>query len=171
MSFIRVILFLSFLLITSLANSEIYSWVDENGRKHFGNEIPQEYLPQVELVDVDYEEGREEDVVSSEERAKKAYKAARELKKSNWEHRNSLNAQKKASKNTQTTSKKSNSRDSCEERKVQYRKSQSCFAGCQKRNHHVHSTYSQQTGFSDSVGTEMDLSECGHCTSMEEPIC
>jgi hypothetical protein len=36
----------SLLLASPLAWSQIYSWVDENGRKHFGDKIPQEYQDQ-----------------------------------------------------------------------------------------------------------------------------
>jgi hypothetical protein len=42
----------SLLLATPLAWSQIYSWVDENGKKHFGDKIPLEYQDQASEYEV-----------------------------------------------------------------------------------------------------------------------
>jgi hypothetical protein len=42
----------SLLLASPLALSQIYSWVDENGRKHFGDKIPQEYQDQASPYEI-----------------------------------------------------------------------------------------------------------------------
>lgn len=34
------------------AHSEVYSWVDKDGKKHFGQEVPKEYQKQSKTVDV-----------------------------------------------------------------------------------------------------------------------
>jgi hypothetical protein len=37
--------------ITPLAFSETYTWTDKQGKKHFGDEIPKEYISQGKIVD------------------------------------------------------------------------------------------------------------------------
>lgn len=41
---------LSFLALSSLA--ETYSWIDENGKKHFGDKVPPEYKDSAKQVDL-----------------------------------------------------------------------------------------------------------------------
>ena len=43
---------LCFFLMTASANSEIYSWVDKEGKKHYGEKVPKEYLKQSIPVEV-----------------------------------------------------------------------------------------------------------------------
>lgn len=46
------IITLCLLLACVGAHSEIYSWVDKEGKKHFGEKIPKEYLKQSTIIDV-----------------------------------------------------------------------------------------------------------------------
>lgn len=45
-------LILCFLFAFASAHSEIYSWVDKDGKKHFGEEVPKEYQKQSKTIDV-----------------------------------------------------------------------------------------------------------------------
>ncbi|GGY88159.1 hypothetical protein GCM10011613_36510 [Cellvibrio zantedeschiae] len=36
----------------SFAHAEVYSWVDKEGKKHFGQEVPKEYANQSKVLDV-----------------------------------------------------------------------------------------------------------------------
>ncbi len=45
-------LMLCFLFSFTSAHSEIYSWVDKDGKKHFGEEVPKEYQKQSKAIDV-----------------------------------------------------------------------------------------------------------------------
>lgn len=46
------ILMLCFLFATANAHSEVYSWVDKDGKKHFGEAVPKEYQKQSKAIDV-----------------------------------------------------------------------------------------------------------------------
>ena len=44
--------FLFLLLLLSVpAQAEIYTWVDENGKKHFGDRVPEKYKTQADNVE------------------------------------------------------------------------------------------------------------------------
>ena len=46
------ILIFCFLFAFVSAHSEIYSWVDKDGKKHFGEQVPKEYQKQSKAIDV-----------------------------------------------------------------------------------------------------------------------
>lgn len=48
----RLLLTLILLLLSPLTSSQIYSWVDENGKQHFGDQIPPQYQDQAQEYDV-----------------------------------------------------------------------------------------------------------------------
>lgn len=43
---------LVFFVSAGFANAEIYSWVDKDGKKHFGQEVPKEYAKKSTVLDV-----------------------------------------------------------------------------------------------------------------------
>lgn len=46
--------FATFLLImgSNLAHSDVYTWVDKDGKKHFGQEVPKEYAKKSTVIEV-----------------------------------------------------------------------------------------------------------------------
>ena len=46
------LLSLILLLGTNVVYAEIYSWVDKDGKKHFGQEVPKEYAKKSTVIDV-----------------------------------------------------------------------------------------------------------------------
>lgn len=49
---LMILLTLALVVSFSGAHSEIYSWVDKDGKKHFGQEVPKEYANKSKVIDV-----------------------------------------------------------------------------------------------------------------------
>lgn len=49
-----ITIFATFLLIivSNIAHTEVYTWVDKDGKKHFGQEVPKEYAKKSKVIDV-----------------------------------------------------------------------------------------------------------------------
>ncbi len=144
------------LLFSSLAHARIYTWIDENGRKQFGDVIPPQYRGQVDDVRVNIHTPSEEEVNKANARAEKNIKNMHPK-----ENANKQSHKEKSSSNT-TAQKENKSADDFESRMEEYRKSQRCFDAC-----------SQPIMAVDRFGNEYqrgtDISACGHCKNIVRP--
>lgn len=47
----RSLLIIALATLTTLAQAELYTWVDKNGKKHYGDKVPPEYAKQATTVE------------------------------------------------------------------------------------------------------------------------
>lgn len=40
------------IIVSNIAHSEVYTWVDKDGKKHFGQEVPKEYAKKSTVIEV-----------------------------------------------------------------------------------------------------------------------
>jgi hypothetical protein len=108
----------AFLLIVGLAtaHAEIYSWVDKDGKKHFGEQVPKEYLNKSTEITV---------------KPVNAMEAAKASSNSN-ETKQATEEQKKPSSPTEDTPTENLS--SCEQQKRAYEQSVQCYSRCRNRD-------------------------------------
>ena len=104
-------LFLSALLVcvAPAAWSQVYTWVDENGRKHFGDSVPPEYEGQA--VEVKLPKPNSAAAVEVDDSAALRAREEREQRKPNIVI-------------------PGGDEPTCEEKKEAYRKSQECYMEC-----------------------------------------
>jgi hypothetical protein len=130
------------LLISPLALSQIYSWVDENGKKHFGDKIPPQYQDQGS-------EHQLSDINTSEAvQVEPAKRSSQNSQSMPW-----------AEIDTEAIQRSHNSLPSmptaqpsgCAGQKAAYKQSSDCFAICRRGSSNVAS--------------------CGHCKQMKKPQC
>ena len=103
---------LFFLFAFASAHSEIYSWVDKDGKKHFGEEVPKQYQKQSKTIEVKPVNSiPATDVTTAQPQTNK--RAAPVFV---------------ANDNSQNT-------DSCEQQKRAYEDSVMCYASCKNNGH------------------------------------
>jgi hypothetical protein len=103
------------LLASPLAWSEIYSWVDENGKKHFGDKIPPEYQDQASPYEL------------SEINTSEAVEVQKQPSSSSSSTGSSRSGASSGSLDRPTSSGRASS---CEVAKQEYQRSLSCYANC-----------------------------------------
>lgn len=103
------------------AAAEIYSWVDERGKKHYGDRVPEKYRDQGNNVSVSPTNTFDGPAATPAPTAVYA--------PSPWDSRPKPKpASKTASRQPTATA------GSCKEQMLEYRRSQVCFARCQMQN-------------------------------------
>src|SRR6478609_10811655 len=50
--YLMILLTLTLTFSFSATHAEVYSWVDKDGKKHFGQEVPKEYAKKSKVIDV-----------------------------------------------------------------------------------------------------------------------
>jgi hypothetical protein len=108
------------LFASPLAWSQVYSWVDENGRKHFGDRIPQKYQDQAAEVEMG-ETNSSQAVVSRPRSSSQSGNRSR-----------STSGSGSPSPSEVDSSSGSADLDSCEAQQAAYSRAQSCWAQCRK---------------------------------------
>jgi hypothetical protein len=103
------LLSLTLLLSTSFVYAEIYSWVDKDGKKHFGQEVPKEYAKKSTVIDVKSVNVMDETKVSPPPRTtnKTTYQQTHTGQDDSYENLSS-----------------------CEQKKRAYEESVACYADC-----------------------------------------
>ena len=130
---------LTLLFFSSLALGQVYSWVDENGKKHFGDKIPPQYQNQASEYDL-----KETNTSQATEVQKKSRVQQVDSNTSWYTDRDNRNSY-----NTSTRSTSSSSSSSCEAQKRAYEESKWCFESCRRQRGNV--------------------GNCGHCKQMKNP--
>jgi hypothetical protein len=142
--------FFLLLVIAFPAQAEIYKWVDEKGKTHFGDRVPEKYQKKADNVEVNIRQPTEEEIAEAEKRNAELANSTRLMETSNRSTRSSSG----------TSSKKTRQYASEYDRKMaEYRESQMCYAACQVRR-----PKSPRVG-----GSYIDSSACGHCTNVVKP--
>jgi hypothetical protein len=146
------------LLFTPVTHAKIYTWIDENGKKHFGGVIPPQYKGQVDNVEVKIHTPTEEEV----QRAKK--KAAKNISKVKADREKKRMSRRSYSPSNTPAKKKKSSSDDFESRMEEYRKSQECFRSCSRP---IMVPDPNAPGGQRQRGT--NNSGCGHCKDIRKP--
>jgi hypothetical protein len=136
----RLFLLLTLLIFCPLALSEIYSWVDENGKKHFGDKIPPEYQDQAS----EYAVPRTNSSRAVEVDTRKAPQPATQMP---WADNDREAIER--SHNQPLRAMPENEPGTCEEKRAAYLQSKMCFDVCRKK-----------TG---------NVGNCSHCKPMKNP--
>lgn len=105
-----IALFIS--LTFGCAHAEVYSWVDKEGKKHFGQEVPKEYANQSKVLEVKEVNSMDATKVTPVTQQNKTYqqRPARQLPTQQQDHNQNLSA--------------------CEQQKLAYQRSVACYASC-----------------------------------------
>ena len=127
------------------AQSEIYSWVDKDGKKHFGEEVPKEYLNQSKTLEV--KPINTMDATKAPKKPKEMEKTAFQL-----EQERRFIPPEEDNRPTQNLS-------SCEQRKKAYEQSVSCYSSC--RSIQVDRNGQQRS----------NVSNCRQCVDVKRPDC
>ena len=149
----KYVVLIASLLFASIIHAGVYTWIDENGKKHFGDVIPPQYAGQVDDVEVEIHTPTEEQIKKAKDRAAKG------LEKIN--NRTNTKHSRAAKSKSQAQAKKKKSSD-FESKMSEYRDSQACFVKC-RRPIYVYDRYNQKRfrGY--------DNSACGHCKNVSKP--
>jgi len=122
--------------------SEIYTWVDENGKKHFGDRIPDEYRTKSNSVDL-----KNANTIPSRKIDYPAPSVSKKSKAKNSNKKNKVVVKKKV------PSKAKNRDMECKEQFAKYKKSIRCFSACR------------------NAGGGINLAKCPKCTNVPRPRC
>jgi len=129
------------LLAFTCAHGEIYSWVDKEGKKHFGEKVPKEYLKQSTELEV---------------KPVNTMDAAKITKQP--ERNNSQRSGNSFAKPQQDTDSDTQNLSSCEQQKRAYDQSVKCYASCRQT----------EGGFG---GRNINNVANCHCTDVKKPNC
>ena len=142
--------FLIFLVLAFPVQAEIYKWVDENGKTHFGDRVPEKYQKKAGNVEVKIHQPTEEDIAEAENRNAELINSRMLMETSNRSTRTSQSA----------TRRKTKQYSSDYDRQMsEYRESKSCYASCQVR----------RPKSPRGSGSYLDNSACGHCKNVSKP--
>lgn len=130
------------LMVASMAShGEIYSWVDKEGKKHFGEKVPKEYLNKSTQLEV--KAVNTMDAAKSAPRSRSVPKTAAEQE----QERRFL----QSGPDPEPIQNLSN----CERQKKAYEESIACYSSCKNKNmHHVN-----------------NVANCSHCVDLKKPSC
>ena len=146
------------ILVFSLpAHAEIFKWVDENGKVHYGDRVPERYQKRADNVELEMRNPTADDVAEAEARNEAIRKS-----------RISMESAQRSSR------RKSTSRSGASDTRApaqSYRSAQACFASCVVIGQKPPRTLRDDRGFTYQMpgGTYRDLSNCGHCENMKKP--
>lgn len=131
-----------------LAQAALYSWVDKDGKKHFGDKVPAEYAKQVKTVDIKAANSMEAPpVIDKPEPAKRVLKSA-------------TPAAENSDTSSATNDNEQDDPASCEAQKQAYQESLACFNKC------------RDSGANNGEGRAYNnVAACGHCTNVKKPKC
>lgn len=143
-------------LLTILAlsvHAQVYTWVDENGVKHYGDRIPEKFRQSANQVDANWHEPSADELAEARTRVN-----------ATKPNRRRANNQVRYSASPATTNGAQKNYSNDYERKVaEYEESRACFKKCQVR---IPGGWNPRTG---SFPGGFDNSACGHCTSVPKP--
>ncbi|MCX2979565.1 DUF4124 domain-containing protein [Halieaceae bacterium IMCC14734] len=146
-----------FLLLIVLAlpcQAEIFKWVDENGKTHFGDRVPEQYQEKADNVEVNIRQPTAAEIAEAEQRNSAMSSSRQSMESSSRSTRSSKTTDRDIVKQHEKKY------DSDYDRQMaEYNASKSCYAGCQ-----VRTPKSPLVG-----GTFLDNSNCGHCKSVKKP--
>lgn len=114
--FTRSCLCLVLSLFVSFASAEVYTWVDENGKKHYGDSVPAKYQTQSKTVDTN--DINTIQSVDPQHYAEPDYGAAQN---------DGSDARSKLIKSNEPASRQN---DSCEQQLEAFKRSQACYGQC-----------------------------------------
>lgn len=159
-------LLLLLLILAAPAHAEIYKWVDENGKVHFGDRVPEQYKDQAGDVDVEVRQPTEEEIAEAEKRSAELKASRMRMQSTNRAQHGSGGYYPGANRKSSTAPASAYDRQMAE-----YRKSQACFASCAVTVHRVPITRRLPDGTTYQMpgGTRRDLSACGHCRNVKKP--
>ena len=145
-----------------VAHAEVYTWTDADGRKNFGDKIPEGYAKDAVTVDISIHQPSQEDLEKAQLRLENSRAAYQ--KEKNKKVRKPR--QKKAPKNQQAKEL------TYEQHVAAYEESKRCYAVCQVRfigpstQHYNPRSHSMET----SPGASgVNNAYCGHCTPVPKP--
>jgi hypothetical protein len=143
--------FLFLLMVLAFpVQAEIYKWVDENGKTHFGDRVPEKYQQKAGNVEVKIHQPTEEDIAEAEDRNSELINSRMLMESSNRSTSTSRSAPRKKTRQYASD---------YDRQMAEYRESKSCYAACQ-----VRTPKSPRVG-----GTYLDNSACGHCKNVTKP--
>ncbi len=148
----------SFMLVAVGAKSDIYSWVDEDGKKHFGDKVPKKYQNQANPVALSVHKPSSEEIKAAEDRYRESRKVTRRIERG----RKAADLQRQLpvlpSRKAKTeTAPKTQFQDEHEQKLAEYNESVKCFELCRVEIPKFPS------------GTTFDMSYCGHCKDLPKP--
>lgn len=100
----------------SCTHAEVYSWVDKEGKKHFGQEVPKEYANQSKVLEVKEVNSMDATKVSATPQPRRTYQqqSARQLPTQQDNYNQNLNK--------------------CEQQQLAYERSLQCYASCRNKD-------------------------------------
>lgn len=156
---LRIIL-LAFIFVSNV-QAEIYTWVDENGNKHFGDVVPNKYRQQSGAIEVKYHKPTDDDVQRVKHRITSYGRTSDQLSVSK-------KAKHKRKSVKYSVNKESAPISEYEKQMIRYKASQQCFAGCVSTGVRYRNMATANGQFRVQE-TYQDYSACGHCKSMAKP--
>lgn len=131
--------------VTLTAQAAMYTWVDKDGKKHFGDKVPPEYAKQVQSVGIKKMNTMEQPPALNTARAETTPSASRPSPRANVQQAADA--------------------DSCEAQKSAYNASQACFSRCRITNQ-------DELNADGSMSPHVNnVAACGHCTDVKKPNC
>lgn len=158
---LRIILLAFVFIFVSNVQAEIYTWVDENGNKHFGDVVPNKYRQQSGAIEVKYHNPTDDDVqrvkrrVTSYGRTSDQLSVPKKAKKKRKYVKNSLTKEKAPI-------------SEYEKQMIRYKTSQQCFARCVFTGVRYRNMTTANGQFQVQENYQ-DYSACGHCKSIAKP--
>ncbi len=149
-SFRTLVLSAALLLVgaSPLAFCQVYSWVDENGKKHFGDRIPEQYRDQGS----EYEMGQ----TNSSDAVKPQARPQPKPSSNQYSYENYKPIANKPASNSRS---KYSNPNSCEAQKEAYARAQACWSRCRE----YRADGSSRINASGSA--------CRGCSNMKKPSC
>jgi hypothetical protein len=138
------------LSLANPASAQIYSWVDENGKTHFGDRVPEKYKKQSEDLT---EETSVNNVSDAVEPRQPVYIPDQKNRTST-----SLNSSSK------TNSQQPSNSNSCQAQWAAYRSAEACYNQCAQN-------YSNNVPGSHGQTYTRNTSACGRCRDAKKPSC
>ena len=133
------------LLFSPITLSQVYSWVDENGKQHFGDSIPPEYQDQASEYAIP--DTNSAVAVQSGQRPE-----SRDANPYSVIRGEDLEPARPPPPPNQSNRREYPDSGNCAERMAAYEESQRCFRECR-------------------VGGNNNIANCGHCPQMSRPNC
>ncbi len=147
------------LLFVATAHARIYTWTDENGKKHFGDAVPPQYQAKSESVHVNTNAPSAEQIEAARKRASDIDSANRSRDRE---------SQTQQSKIRRTVSTKTQTNQSVKKPKQNgasshYQSRKVCYEMCRKP------LYGPPDAYGREVIRGYNNSGCGHCENIPEP--
>jgi hypothetical protein len=143
------------------AQAEIYKWVDEKGKTHFGDRVPEKYQKKADNVEVTIRQPTQEEIAEAKNRNAELANSRMMMESSNRSTRKSKGTSRK---------KKQQYASDYDRKMAEYREARACFSACQVRMPKAPVKH-RGPGYSYSTpgGSYLDSSACGHCKNVTRP--